>query len=349
VDSGSSKVLPTRFLETGRRYLVCVFGSCGPGCGICAPVRTGKRLSFRAVEYSPFLVGLEWRRTVIVSPAPIAGPPAATSDYQRTVERFGVTACWTQTEKHCHLKCGPEEAVPTPDSFGSYRLPADLFHGSVLFRVRAMTGPAAGTTLFRAAFHQKRLEPREPCDVTVRTLGWSVVRITWTSWPLRTDGFQAILDRPSQVTWCRAEGPDICSHLQLPRNASSVVLVGLLPFLRYQYTVRSFRGNPNDSDVLFSAPVVATRKDKLTFELFLYTEMLVVFLLAGMLTIVALLMITFILFKGLGLSWVLGADDDGAMVVMPPRERHAQGDHRRHMLARGRRNTLPRIHSRGDS
>ncbi|CAN7977650.1 unnamed protein product [Ixodes persulcatus] len=84
-------------------------------------------------------------------------------------------------------------------------------------------------------------------------------------------------------------------------------------------------------------------------ELFLYTEMLVVILLAGMLTIVALLMIIFILFKGLGLSWVLGTDDDGAVVVMPLREPHAQGDHRRHMLGRGRLNTLPRIHSRGDS
>ncbi|CAN8014198.1 unnamed protein product, partial [Ixodes persulcatus] len=99
------------------------------------------------------------------------------------------------------------------------------------------------------------------------------------------------------VTWCRTEGQVLCSHLQLPRNASSVVLVGLLPFLRYRYTVRSFRGNPNGSEVLFSAPVVARRKDKLTFELFLYTEMLVVILLAGMLTIVALLMIIFILVR----------------------------------------------------
>ncbi|CAN8014199.1 unnamed protein product, partial [Ixodes persulcatus] len=199
---GASRPQPKRILEPGLKYLACVFGSCGPGCGICAPLRPGKKagksrhvfftfysVSFRAVEYSPFLVGLEWRRTMAASSASTSEPGAPASDTQRTVGRLGVTACWTR--KHCSLTCGPEEAVSTSGSFGSYRLPVDLFRASVIFRVRAMTAPDPGTTLFKAAFHQKRLEPSAPCDVSVRTLGWSVVRVTWTSWPLRLDGFLA--------------------------------------------------------------------------------------------------------------------------------------------------------------
>ncbi|XP_050035503.1 uncharacterized protein [Dermacentor andersoni] len=132
--------------------------------------------------------------------------------------------------------------------------------------------------------------------------------------------------------------------------------MGLVPFLRYTYRLRSFRGDPNSSDVLFSLPTTATRRDRLSFELFLYTEMLVVFLLAGALTLVALLTIGFILMRALGLTTFLDMEPN-EMAAGPggARENQAQGDHRRHVPGGARRRrgaaaaALPRVRSRGDS
>ncbi|KAK8778355.1 hypothetical protein V5799_020307 [Amblyomma americanum] len=158
-----------------------------------------------------------------------------------------------------------------------------------------------------------------------------------------------------QVTWCRTDSalPRTCSTLYLPRNVSSVVLMGLVPFLRYTYKLRTYRGDPNGSDVLFSPPSLASRRNRLSFELFLYTEMLVVFLLAGALTLVALLTIGFILIRALGLVNFLDAEpDELAAEAGGVRENQGQGDHRRHGPARRRRMAaaaLRRIGSRGDN
>ncbi|KAH8023584.1 hypothetical protein HPB51_014833 [Rhipicephalus microplus] len=239
-------------MDISQRYLACVFGTCGTACAFCTRIQPGSGIgvSLRSVEYSPFLVGVEWRRLLTFSSL------AATMRRRSTARRYriGVTTCW--------------------------------------------------------------------------------------SW----------------VHWCKADSalPRGCSSLHLPRNVSSVVLMGLVPFIRYKYSLRSFRGDPNSTDVLFSMPTTATRRDRLSFELFLYTEMLVVFLLAGALTLVALLTIGFILMRALGLTAFLDVEPD-ELAANPGgvRESQAQGDHRRHVpgVARRRRGAaaLPRVRSRGDS
>ncbi|XP_070393919.1 uncharacterized protein [Dermacentor albipictus] len=189
-------------------------------------------------------------------------------------------------------------------------------------------------------------EPSPPCDVTVHTVGWSMVRLNWKTWPhARLDGFE--------VSWCRSDSmlPRACSTLYLPRNVSSVVLVGLMPFLRYRYKVRSYKGDPNASDLLYSTPSIASRKHWLSFELFLYMEMLIVFLLAGTLALVALVTIGFILTRALALAAFLDVEPvDLVGGAGFPHENQAQGDHRLDPLGRRRGATaLSRIHSRGDS
>ncbi|XP_077524650.1 uncharacterized protein LOC144136294 [Amblyomma americanum] len=336
---------PWRVLDASQRYLACVFGTCGPACAFCARVQPGSGIgvSLRAVEYSPFLVGVEWRRLLAV--------PSLDSKLRRHPARkyrLGVATCWTRGEDPCTLKCAPEEPVTLVGPEGSFSVPADLYSGSVLLRVRSMGQQRTGAAVFKAVFHRKQVEPSPPCDVTVRTLGWSVVRLNWKVWPhTRHDGFQ--------VTWCRTDSalPRTCSTLYLPRNVSSVVLMGLVPFLRYTYKLRTYRGDPNGSDVLFSPPSLASRRNRLSFELFLYTEMLVVFLLAGALTLVALLTIGFILIRALGLVNFLDAEpDELAAEAGGVRENQGQGDHRRHGPARRRRMAaaaLRRIGSRGDN
>ncbi|XP_070393922.1 uncharacterized protein [Dermacentor albipictus] len=190
------------------------------------------------------------------------------------------------------------------------------------------------------------IEPSPPCDVTVHTVGWSMVRLNWKTWPhARLDGFE--------VSWCRSDSmlPRACSTLYLPRNVSSVVLVGLMPFLRYRYKVRSYKGDPNASDLLYSTPSIASRKHWLSFELFLYMEMLIVFLLAGTLALVALVTIGFILTRALALAAFLDVEPvDLVGGAGFPHENQAQGDHRLDPLGRRRGATaLSRIHSRGDS
>ncbi|KAH6929876.1 hypothetical protein HPB50_006439 [Hyalomma asiaticum] len=341
---------PWRVVDASQRYLACVFGTCGPACAFCTRVQPGSGIgvSLRSVEYSPFLVGVEWRRVLTFSSL------AATLRRHRSARsyRIGVTTCWTWKEESCTLRCGPEEPVTLSGPAGSFSVPADLYSGSVQLRVRGLGRDRPGAAVFRAYFQRKQLEPSSPCDVTVRTLGWSVVRLSWKSRQhAQLDGFQ--------VRWCRADStlPHGCSELQLPRNVSSVVLMGLVPFIRYKYTLRSFKGDPNGSDVLFSMSATATRRDRLSFELFLYTEMLVVFFLAGALTLVALLTIGFILMRALGLTTFLDVEPND-LVAGPggARECQAQGDHRRHVpgvAARRRRGAaaapLPRVRSRGDS
>ncbi|XP_037515968.1 uncharacterized protein LOC119393193 [Rhipicephalus sanguineus] len=336
-------------MDVSQRYLACVFGTCGTACAFCTRVQPGSGIgvSLRSVEYSPFLVGVEWRRVLTFSSL------AATLRRRHSAHRYriGVTTCWSWKEESCTLQCGPEEPVTLSGPAGSFSVPADLYSGSVQLRVRGLGRDRPGAAVFRAHFRRKELEPSRPCDVTVRTLGWSVVRLSWKARPhAQLDGFE--------VHWCRADSalPRGCSDLHLPRNVSSVVLMGLVPFIRYKYSLRSFRGDPNSSDVLFSMPTTATRRDRLSFELFLYTEMLVVFLLAGALTLVALLTIGFILMRALGLTTFLDVEPN-EMAAGPggARESQAQGDHRRHVpgVARRRRAAaaaaLPRVRSRGDS
>ncbi|XP_065288669.1 uncharacterized protein [Dermacentor albipictus] len=338
---------PWRLMDASQRYLACVFGTCGPACAFCTRVQPGSGIgvSLRSVEYSPFLVGVEWRRVLTFASL------AATLRRRRPARRYriGVTTCWSWKEQPCTLRCGPEEPVSLSGPAGSFSVPADLYSGSVQLRVRGLGRDRPGAAVFRAYFHRKQVEPSSPCDVTVRTLGWSVVRLSWKARPhAQLDGFQ--------VHWCRADSTLSrgCSQLHLPRNVSSVVLMGLVPFLRYTYRLRSFRGDPNSSDVLFSLPTTATRRDRLSFELFLYTEMLVVFLLAGALTLVALLTIGFILMRALGLTTFLDMEPN-EMAAGPggARENQAQGDHRRHVPGGARRRrgpaALPRVRSRGDS
>ncbi|XP_070393917.1 uncharacterized protein [Dermacentor albipictus] len=332
---------PWHVRDAPQLYLACVFGACGPACAFCARVQPGSGIdvSLRAVEYSPFLVGIEWRRILTVPPLESKLRNSSAREYH-----LGVTTCWSWENQPCKLRCSPEERVKLVGNSGSFSVPADLYSGSVQLRVR--NRGQKGPPFFRAAFHRKQIEPSPPCDVTVHTVGWSMVRLNWKTWPhARLDGFE--------VSWCRSDSmlPRACSTLYLPRNVSSVVLVGLMPFLRYRYKVRSYKGDPNASDLLYSTPSIASRKHWLSFELFLYMEMLIVFLLAGTLALVALVTIGFILTRALALAAFLDVEPvDLVGGAGFPHENQAQGDHRLDPLGRRRGATaLSRIHSRGDS
>ncbi|XP_077484521.1 uncharacterized protein LOC144094464 [Amblyomma americanum] len=331
-------------LDASQPYLACAFGSCGRACAFCARVRPGSGIgvSLRAVEYSPFLVGIEWRR--LISFSSLASSLRRRSKHKY---RLGLTTCWSTRHLPCTFHCAPEEPVTLVGPEGSFSVPADLYNGSVQLRVRSLGGGRHEAAVFKAFFHGKQVEPSRPCDVTVRSLGWSTVRLRWKALPhSRLDGFQ--------VSWCRIDSglPRACSTRYLPHNVTSVVLMGIVPFLRYRYQVRAYRGDPNVSDVLFSPPSTASRTDRLSFELFLFAEKLVVFLLAGALTVAALLTIGLILTRVLGLTAFF--DMEPAALVGAPgaaRENQAQGDHR-HRLPAGRRRwaaALPRVRSRGDS
>ncbi|XP_077535767.1 uncharacterized protein LOC144148040 [Haemaphysalis longicornis] len=335
---------PWRVLDHSRRYLACWFGACGPACAFCARVRPGSRVgvSLRPVEYSPFLVGVEWQR--LLPGAPRSFATALRKHGPMSRYRLGVTTCWSAKDVHCTFRCGPEETVMLAGSAGSFSVPADLYSRTVLIQVRSL---GSKSSAFKAAFHRRRAEPDPPCDATVRTLSWSAVRIRWTASAHRVDGFH--------VKWCRAGSlsPRACSGADLPRNASSVVLKGLAPFIRYKYTVRSFRKTSNGTGVLYSSSSVASRRSRLSFELFLYAEMLMIFALGAALTLMAMLTVGYVVIRALGLRRFFVMED--AELVAPPggaRENRGEGDHRRHIVGAARRRrgaALRRINSHGDS
>ncbi|XP_077564755.1 uncharacterized protein LOC144180250 [Haemaphysalis longicornis] len=122
---------------------------------------------------------------------------------------------------------------------------------------------------------------------------------------------------------------------------------------RYKYTVRSFRKASNGSGVLYSSPSVASRRSRLSFELFLYAEMLMIFALGAALTLMAMLTVGYVVIRALGLRRFFVMED--AELVAPPggaRENRGEGDHRRHIVGTARRRrgaALRRINSHGDS
>ncbi|KAH7952494.1 hypothetical protein HPB52_023829 [Rhipicephalus sanguineus] len=143
-------------MDVSQRYLACVFGTCGTACAFCTRVQPGSGIgvSLRSVEYSPFLVGVEWRRVLTFSSL------AATLRRRHSAHRYriGVTTCWSWKEESCTLQCGPEEPVTLSGPAGSFSVPADLYSGSVQLRVRGLGRDRPGAAVFRAHFRRKELE-----------------------------------------------------------------------------------------------------------------------------------------------------------------------------------------------
>ncbi|XP_077564756.1 uncharacterized protein LOC144180251 [Haemaphysalis longicornis] len=144
---------PWRVLDHSRRYLACWFGACGPACAFCARVRPGSRVgvSLRPVEYSPFLVGVEWQR--LLPGAPRSFATALRKHGPMSRYRLGVTTCWSAKDVHCTFRCGPEETVMLAGSAGSFSVPADLYSRTVLIQVRSL---GSKSSAFKAAFHRRR-------------------------------------------------------------------------------------------------------------------------------------------------------------------------------------------------
>ncbi|XP_077564561.1 uncharacterized protein LOC144180028 [Haemaphysalis longicornis] len=131
--------------------------------------------------------------------------------------------------------------------------------------------------------------------------------------------------------------------------------IGCCSIWPYKYTVRSYYGDPNSTSVVFSAISVARHKARQGFELFLYTEMVVVFVMASVLSVMALFTIAYIVVHALGLSAIPGLPFGELVVNGGPeawQENQAQGDHRRPQIIGAPRRQLAErseVSARGDN
>lgn len=323
--SVGSKRIAGHHLEPGVAYLACLFPSC-PQCprgystlATCFTFRTAPhgRLIFHAVEYSRFLVGVEWKGSNI----------RPTSKY--TGAGFlEVLACWS--DQPCVFRCARDQVLA---SAGAYTMPTDLSRFSVYVELRRSRKP-----FFYAFFERRTLEPSPPCDASVSPYGPSAVRLSWLPWGRRFHGYQ--------VSWCRVLGK--CTSVLLPRNATSVIVKDLPPFERYHYYIQSFRSYSNSSDIIYSERAAAVWKVRTSFEMVMYLKMLVEFLMAAILVLGASLLlgsvVALLIRRGRGTA--AENDDEVEADARAAEEAASQGgDHRR---PRRRPHGPPRVHSRGD-
>ncbi|XP_064469217.1 uncharacterized protein LOC135383846 [Ornithodoros turicata] len=254
------------YLEQLTTYLACVFAPCMkcPGgyspLAACFAFRTKprKKINFRSVEESPFLIGVKWQ--------------GFSKKLHGKTASLLVLICWS--ERSCDFQCA-EDHVDT--RAGVYMVPSNLLRFSVFI------GVYTSRKLFSSFFDSKKIEPNPPCHVMVRPYGASSVKLTWKVFGHMYDGFQ--------VSWCPWVGT--CFAAVLPANQTFVVIGDVSPFRKFYYNVQTFRGN--SSNVTYSEPVTAHWKARTNFEVAMYLKMLVEFLMAAVFAGGAAILLGFIL------------------------------------------------------